>query len=320
MNRKNVYVALSQFCQFDDRPRRVLMEAGFNLRENTSGHRLRREEMIEAIDDADAVLAGLEPYDAEMLARLPRLRCISRCGVGTDNIDLRMVGQRNIAVLTTDEEVVEPVAQMTVAMILALARNFPSHVVESRLGQWQQRAGYLLSEWTIGLIGFGRIGRAVERYLRIFEPLVLVADPALREGELPAGVKLCNLTTLLGESDLVSLHATRQWSEGPLLGRDEIRGMKYGGRLVNTARGYLVDEMALYEALISGHLAGTALDVYGEEPYTGPLVTLPQTLCTPHVASLTRRSRTAMELRCAKNVVTFFSNRNCGAERQNQKA
>ena len=144
MSPKTVYVALSRFCQFDDRPRRVLVEAGFNLRENTSGRRLRREEMIEAMENAGAVLAGLEPYDAEILAGLPRLRCISRCGVGTDNIDLQVAGQRNVAVLTTDEEVVEPVAQMTAAMILALARNFPLHVAESRLGQWHERAGYLL--------------------------------------------------------------------------------------------------------------------------------------------------------------------------------
>lgn len=310
MNRKNVYVALSRFCQFDERPRRVLVEAGFNLRENTSGRRLRREDMAEAVGDADAVLAGLEPYDAVILARLPRLRCISRCGVGTDNIDLNMVGQRSIAVLTTDDEVVEPVAQMTVAMILALARNLALHVGDFRSGHWREHMGHLLSEWTVGLVGFGRIGRAVEHYLRVFNPRVLVADPNVKGSGLSPGVELCDLSALLSESDVVSLHAARRREEGPLLGRSEIETMKYGARLVNTARGYLVDEAALFQALVSGHLAGAALDVYGEEPYTGPLVTLPQTLCTPHVASLTRRSRTAMELRCAKNIVTFLSNTN----------
>lgn len=307
MSPKTVYVALSQFCQFDDRPRRVLTEAGFNLRENTSGRRLRREEMIEAMGDADAVLAGLEPYDAEILARLPRLRCISRCGVGTDNIDLEMVGQRSIAVLTTDDEVVEPVAQMTVAMILALARNFPLHVAESRMGQWHERVGCLISEWTIGLIGFGRIGRAVERYLRVFGPRVLVADPYVQNNELPTGVRLCDLSTLLPQADLISLHAARRRENGPLIGSKEICKMKSGSRLVNTARGYLVDEVALFQALEGGHLAAAALDVYGQEPYADPLAKLPQVLCTPHVASLTRVSRAAMELRCAENVRTFFS-------------
>ena len=307
MSRKNVYVALSRFCQFDERPRRVLVEAGFNLRENTSGRRLRREEMAEAVGDADAVLAGLEPYDAEMLARLPRLRCISRCGVGTDNIDLNMVGQRSIVVLTTDAEVVEPVAQMTVAMILALARNFPLHVTESRMGQWHERVGYLLSEWTIGLIGFGRIGRTVERYLRVFGSRVLVADPYVQNDELPAGVRLCDISTLLPETDLISLHAARRREDGPVIGANEIYKMKSGSRLVNTARGYLVDEVALFQALVGGHLTGAALDVYDQEPSMGPLVTLPQVLCTPHVASTTRASRAAMELRCAENVRTFFS-------------
>lgn len=310
MSRKNVYVALSRFCQFDERPRRVLVEAGFNLRENTLGRRLRRDEMIEAIGDADAVLAGVEPYDSEILAALSRLCCISRCGVGTDNIDLNVATQRNIAVLTTSDEVVEPVAQMTMGMILALARNIPLHNEDLRAGRWRERMGYLLSEWTIGLVGFGRIGRAVEHYLRVFGPRVLVADPNVQSRDLPPGVRLCDLASLLAEVDLVSLHAARRREEGPLIGRDEIRSMKHGGRLVNTARGYLVDEAALFEALMSGDLAAAAIDVYGQEPYTGPLVTLPQVLCTPHVGTLTRVSRAAMEFCCAQNVVTFFSDAN----------
>lgn len=307
MSRETVYVALSQFCQDDDRPRRALLKAGFTVRENTTGRRIRREEMADALRDAEGVLAGVEPYDGELLAALPRLRCISRCGVGTDAIDMEAAQRLNIAVLTTPDEVVEPVAQMTVAMIFALARNFPLHGTEFRTGRWQKHTGYLLSEWTVGLIGFGRIGRRVASYLENFGPRILIADPYLGSDSSPGGAEICELSQLLADSDVVSLHAARPPEQGAILGPSEIAAMKPGSRVINTARGYLVDETALYQALRAGHLAAAALDVFSQEPYAGSLGSLPQVLCTPHVATLTRTSRIAMELRCAENVVSFFS-------------
>ncbi len=302
-----VYVALQQFCEQDQQPRRVLEAAGVDVRLNTLGRRLKREDMVAQLQEADAVLAGVEPYDAALLAQLPRLRCISRCGIGTDAIDLAAAQQRRIAVLTTVDEVVDPVAQMTVAMILALARNLPLHGADARDGHWRKHVGHLLSEWTIGLVGFGRIGRAVERYLRVFGSRVLVSDPNIKQQILPAHVTLCDLPTLLAAADVVSLHASRRPEDGPLIGRHELSAMKQGGRLINTARGYLVDEQALEEALTLGHLAGAALDVFAEEPYTGPLGRLPQVLATPHVSTLTAASRAAMELRAAQQIVDFFA-------------
>jgi len=306
MARPLVYVSLQQFCEQDDRPRRLLEEAGLEVRVNPLGRRLRREEMTALLRDADGVLAGVEPYDAGILAALPRLHCISRCGAGTDAIDLEAARRRGITIYTTADEVVEPVAQLTVAMILALARNLPVHQSELREGQWVKHTGVLLSEWTIGLVGFGRIGRAVERYLRMFKPRVLVFDPALRQRDLPPAVELRDFPSLLSEADVVSLHAARRPDEGPLLGPGEFAAMKPGGYLVNTARGFLVDEAALLDALQSGRLAGAALDVFQQEPYEGPLSTLPNVLCTPHVATLTKTSRASMEWRSAKNLIQHF--------------
>lgn len=305
MSRPVVYVALQQFCETDPAPKERLAAAGLDVRYNTLGRRLTAEDVRAVLGGADAVIAGVEPYDAPALEALPRLRCISRCGTGTDSIDLAAARRLGIAVYTTPDEVVEPVAQMTVAMILALARNLPWHAHDARNGQWKKRTGALLSEWTIGLVGFGRIGRRVAELLRAFGPALLAADPALAAA--PAGVTPCALEELLSKSDVVSLHAGRPPGAAPLIGRRELALMKSGSRLVNTARGYLVDEAALREALASGRLAGAALDVFEREPYTGPLAALPQVLCTPHVSSLTAASRAAMERRCAEQVIQHFS-------------
>ena len=306
MNVKKVYIALSQFCDDDETPRRVLVDAGVEVRENQSGKRLRPEEIRKEVAGADAVIAGVELYDSDTLSALPGLRCISRCGVGTDSIDLEAARRLGIAVRNTPEEVVEPVAHVTLAMILALARNFPVYIAESRAHQWKRHSGYLLSEWTIGLVGFGRIARAVEKYLRPFGSTILVADPNIGSIDVPANVKLCDLATLLGSADVVSLHVSRPSAEGALLGPDQFALMKKGSRIINTSRGHLIDETALLGALVSGHISGAALDVFEAEPYSGPLADLPQVLCTPHISSLTNASRRAMELRAVMNVIDFL--------------
>lgn len=301
-----VFVALQQFCEGSDQPRQELLRAGFHVRENSLGRRLRREDLPGLLREADAVLAGVEPYDDPLLDSLPRLRCISRCGVGTDSIDLEAARRRGIAVLATPDEVVEPVAQMALAMILALARNLPAHLNDFRHGEWKKQTGHLLSEWTIGLVGFGRIGRALCGYLQPFRCEVLVFDPGLSPDRIPEGVRRTELSSLLERADLVSLHADVAVGRPPLLGKEELGLMRRGARLVNTARGRLVDEAGLLEALRSGRLSGAALDVFDAEPYAGELAQMPQVLCTPHVASLTARSRAEMELRSARNVVEFF--------------
>ena len=310
MSGENVFVALQSFCEGDDQPRQELLRAGLRLQENRLGRRLHREDLPALLGEADAVLAGIEPYDAETLERLPRLRCISRCGTGTDSIDLEMARKRGVAVLTTPEEVVEPVAQMALGMLLALARNFPLHLDDFRRGEWKKHTGHLLSEWAVGIAGFGRVGKAFYEYLRPFGCTVRVYDPNLPAQRFPPQSRCADLESLLRESDVLSLHAALPPDAPPLLGRREFALMRKGSRLINTARGRLVDEAALIEALESGHLSGAALDVYESEPYTaGKLCQLPQVLCTPHVASLTARSRGEMELRCARNVIQFFSAR-----------
>jgi D-3-phosphoglycerate dehydrogenase len=308
MSSKSVYVAISQFCEGDESPRRALIEAGFDIRENKLGRRLREEELVEAVGPADAIIAGIEPYTAAVLKSLPHLKCISRVGVGVDAIDLDAANRIGIAVLNTPDEVAAPVAELTLGFILSLARNLPEYGLSFREGSWRRYPGTLLSEWTIGLVGFGRIGRAVEHCLRPFGATVLVADPGLHHG-VPNNIQHVSFDDLLCRSDVVSLHASRSMREGPLLSRAEFARMKRGARIINTARGYLIDEPALMESLESGQIAAAALDVYENEPYSGPLSRFPQVLCTPHIGTFTNASRRAMELKAAVNVVDFLSQR-----------
>src|SRR3989338_6652191 len=157
MNQKTVYVTLSEFCQHDNSPRRVLLNNGFLVEENKTGRRIKKEEMFEALKNVDAVLAAVEPYDAELLSKLPRLKCISRCGTGSDAIDKEAAKKFKKEICVTRDEIVEPVAQMTIGMIFGLARNFAVHHKDFMDGLWKKHTAFLLSEWTIGIIGFGKI-------------------------------------------------------------------------------------------------------------------------------------------------------------------
>jgi D-3-phosphoglycerate dehydrogenase / 2-oxoglutarate reductase len=303
---REVYVALQQFCEEDDEPVRLLEASGFQVRRNRLGRRHKKEELAAAIGGACAVLAGVETYDDAVLAAAPALKLISRCGVGVDSIDLRAAEARGVSVRTTADEIAEPVAQMALAMLLSLARNLGLHAADFREGKWIKRTGRLISELTVGLVGFGRIGRRFEELLRPLGPKILVHDPR-PPATLPPGVLSVGFEELLSSSDVVSLHADRPKELGTLLGERELARMRPGAFLINTARGHLVDETALKRALDSGRLGGAALDVFAEEPYAGPLAEVPTLLGTPHVATLTRASRRAMELRAARHVVEFFS-------------
>ena len=298
---------LSEFCRYDEKARSLLQEAGFMLRENPAGKRPDKRQTIELLRDCDAVLAGVEPYDEEVLQALPRLRCISRCGMGTDSIDMHATSRRNIGVFATTDEVVRPVAEMTVAMVFALARRFPLFARASAVDFWKKHTGRLLSELVVGLVGYGRIGREVERCLVPLVKRILVYDPYVDMSALSTGVEPCAFDALLKNSDIVTLHVNRPASDGVMIGEREFALMRQGAYLVNTARGHLVDEEALIVALKSGWLAGAALDVYAQEPYSGPLLSIPQVLCVPHVATLTVSSRIQMETRCALNVIDFFT-------------
>ncbi|MCC7418374.1 MAG: phosphoglycerate dehydrogenase [Acidobacteria bacterium] len=299
-----IFVALSAFAEHDREPLRMLESSGFAFQLHRTGKRITTAELLAHGREAVAIVAGIEPYDADTLGRLPALRCISRCGIGVDSIDLDAARARGIVVLNTPDHPAAAVAELGLTMMLALCRNLPRQIARARQREWTRLEAHLLGSRRLGLVGFGRVGRRLAELLRPFGAEILVADPAITA--VPSGVSRVELGRLLRECDIVSIHAARSADWPLVIGREEIAAMKPGAILINLARGGMLDEQALYEALASGRLAGAGLDVYAEEPYHGPLCELENVVLTPHSATLAVETRSAMERECVANVLRFL--------------
>lgn len=302
-----VLVALQSFSKYSETPCKLLQEAGVAIVLNKLGHRLNQMEIIQLGKDCDAVIAGVEPYDEHVLNNLPNLKCISRSGVGIDNIDIEKAEQKGIAILNTPDVVVQPVAEMTIAMIFDLLRLLTLHTNWLKSGRWEKLAGHLLSGRKVGIIGLGRIGKRVAEMLKVLNADVYGFDiyPDRVWADMH-GVKITSLQSILEVSDVLCLHVSVSKENPFILGKGEIAQMKKDSIIINTSRGQVIDEGALYEALKSGHLGGAGLDVFGNEPYHGALCELENVVLTPHISTLTEESRAEMEMQAVENLLRYF--------------
>jgi D-3-phosphoglycerate dehydrogenase len=268
---------------------------GVDVRVNPYARPLTADEVVELAADCDGILSGNEPITADVLSRLPRLRCISRCGSGTDNVDLDAAHARGIKVRRTPDAPVGAVAELSVGLVLTLLRRIHEVNPAVHRGEWPRIPGRLLSERHVGIVGLGRIGQAVARLLAPFGCRILACDPSPGSAAWAEahGIPMMPLADLLECAEIVLLHAPP--CDRPLLGGRELARMRPGALLVNTSRGSLVDESALHHALVDSRLAGAALDVFHHEPYQGPLAALANVVLTPHIASYTAETRAAME-------------------------
>ena len=308
MNEK-IFVALSTFAEYGEEPLKLLEQSGIDYSLNELGRRLVREEIVGLGKGATGIIAGVEPYDASVLELLPELKCISRCGVGIDNIDLDLAQAKGIIIRNTPDVVIRPVVELTIAMIFDLMRKLSLHTGRFWRKEWKKSAGNLLAGKTVGILGLGRIGRSVSETLLKLDAEVIGTDinPDMAWAK-KCGVRVVSLEELLAESDILSLHLS-VISENPFtLGREEISLMKEGAWLVNVSRGNLVDDIALSEVLKAGKLSGAAMDVFPEEPYGGLLCELDNVVLTPHVATLTKESRVQMETEAVQNLLSYLLN------------
>ena len=312
----DLYVTLSTFADVDPEPLRILEASGLRFGVNRTGNRPTAQKVMESSGGAKALVAGVEEYDGSILAQLHQkgLRCISRCGVGTENIDRQSAERLGIAILNTPDEPVQAVAEHTLCLMLALLRHLPDLDHDTKAGSWKRHTGNLMQGKVVGLVGYGRIGKKVACLLRPFGVEILAYDPAVLV-ERPT-VKIENLDELLAKVDIVSLHCP---PGTVFIGQQEFLKMKKGSWLINTARGDLVNDGALAEALHSGHLAGAALDVFPQEPYSGVLLSNEKVILTPHQATLTQETRLAMEIAATQNAIKFIKKKSKHTKRQSHE-
>jgi phosphoglycerate dehydrogenase-like enzyme len=288
-----------------------LIEAGHELRFAPKRARRTPEELIALLDDGVvAAIVSTDPFDARVLEAAKRLRVIARVGVGTDSIDVAAAARCGIAVCTTPGVNAASTADHAVALMLAALRRVPEHDRAVREGAWP-RTGvatpWELSGATVGLVGYGAIGRLVHRRLSGFAVRLLVCDPEAKPGP---GAQRAELEELLRASDVVSLHLPLGPATRGLLDRDRLAQLKPSAVLVNTARGGLIDEAALADALEAGTLRAAALDVFADEPPAGSrLLSLPNVVLTPHVAGLSERSVREMTRRATDAVLEVLAGR-----------
>lgn len=288
--------------------KKMLLDAGFELACNDTGRKLDRDEQKALIADAFAVIAGTESYDDDMLAAAPNLKLIVRFGVGTDNFDLAAMKRRGIAVGVISNN--NSVAEFTVALILGIVKNLHLFDNAVRQGQWSRFTMRELKAKTVGIVGFGRIGRRLAQLLQGFDVELVAYDPYMNEEEAKhLNVKPVGLEELLACSDVVSLHIPSTPETHHMINRETIAKMKDGAYLVNTSRGVLIDEAALKEALEAGKLAGAALDVFEREPVTKDLALngLDNILLAPHVAALSVETNYNAGMTCAESVIRVFN-------------
>jgi len=305
--KKKVLVALQSFNEYSELPMKLLTQANMDIVLNKLGHRLNQAEIIELGTDCDGIIAGVETYDENVLENLPKLKCISRSGVGIDSIDVEKAKEKGIAILNTPDVVIQPVAEMTVAMIFDLLRLLTLHTNLLRSGQWKKQAGQLLMGRKVGIIGLGRIGKRVSEMLKCLNADVSGFDiyPDHQWAKMN-DVKISSLQGIIKESDIVCIHVSFSKENPFTLGKDEISQMKNDSILINTSRGQVIDDKALYEALKSGKLRGAGLDVFSNEPYYGPLCEFDNVVLTPHISTLTKESRAEMEIQAVENLLRYF--------------
>lgn len=302
--RPRVVATARSFCAQDGPHQQLLRDAGFDVVLSAGDEPLTAAELARVAADADALILGLDRCDASVFAAAPRLRVVARYGVGTDTVDLDAAERHGVTVTNTPGANTVAVAELALGLMLALARDLPSAVAGTRAGGWRRSRGWELAGKTLGLIGLGRIGRAVAARASAFGMHVIGYDPFAPEA---ADVERVELEQLWPRADVISLHLGLSEGTRHLIDEAVLRRCKPSAVIVNTARGGLIDEQALADALREGRLAGAAADAFEREPPTGsPLLELPTFLPTPHLGATTREAVHHMGVTAAESVIAVF--------------
>lgn len=297
-----ILIGPSSFADRDRAPLIELEKNGYSLLINPFRRKITKEELMELLaEDVQGIIAGLETLDREVMEN-SRLKVISRCGAGISNVDTGAAKELGIRVYNTPFGPTRAVAELTMGCLLSLIRQVPLMDRSLHDGKWNKLIGRQLKGMKALIIGFGRIGQNVAQLLKAFEVDVMVCDPMFsNKSDVP--YVTMNLEDALSQADIISLHAS---GSEQIIGARELSLLKQGAFILNAARGEVIDESALADALDSGQVAGAWLDTFSQEPYNGVLKNYQQVILTPHVGSYTAEGRLQMELDAVENLIRGF--------------
>ena len=295
----------------DPQARKPLLDAGFELVDAPNAP-YDEEAMIELLQGRVGCIANSDAYTEQVFAACPELKLVARWGVGYDSIDTEAATRHGVMVTNTPGIITDAVADLAFMFILALARRLKEGDALMRGGGWHKLIGANVGGATIGIVGLGTIGTCSARRAKGFGMHILAYDPVPREDLVKElSVEYVGLDELLGESDFVTLHCNATPQNRNMIGRRELELMKPTAFLINCARGSLVDEDALVQALQEGKIAGAGLDVYAQEPpdVSSPLFKLDNCLFMPHTATMDRKTIAQVSARVTENTLDALQGR-----------
>jgi D-3-phosphoglycerate dehydrogenase / 2-oxoglutarate reductase len=304
--KKKILVTATNYSTYCAAAKKMLEDSGFEVMENRKGRPLTYDELKDMVREVSGAVVGVDTWNEEVFKCAPKLKVLSRFGVGVDNIDLNAAKEYGIAVTNAKGQNSNSVAELTVGLILSSMRNVPAFNDSVRQGRWDRFMGRDLVGKTVGLLGFGDIAQRVAKKLCGFDVNVCAFDkyPNMKKAE-ELNVSMAEMDEVLACADVVSLHLPVMKETHHIMNQESFGKMKNGSYFINTARGVLVDENALYQVLKNGKLTAAAIDVFEEEPVksTNRLFELNNLFVTPHTAAETYETYHTVGLVTAKAVM-----------------
>ena len=306
-----ILITPRSFASFSDKSLKMFTERGYEIKRNNTGRPYEKEEMLKLIRDIDGIIIGIDELSAEIIEGADTLKVISKYGIGLDNIDINTATNKKIIVTSTPTANVDAVADLAFGLILSLARRIPEADKKTKSGKWEKIIGKSVWEKTLGVIGLGKISRQVVKRAIGFEMNILAFDIVKDKKFVQKyGIKYVNLEKLLRKSDYITIHIPLNDATRGMISYEELEKMKKNAFLINTSRGGIVDEEALYDALRNNKLRGAALDVYNNEPLReSPLKELDNMIMTPHIGAYTEEAIENMSIQAAQNLIDVLEGR-----------
>ncbi|WP_099157019.1 phosphoglycerate dehydrogenase [Virgibacillus ndiopensis] len=305
-----VLISSRMFGKQNDEPLNLIKKNGCEVVDNPyQGSTLNQDQLIELIEGVDAAIVGDDYFSKKVIEKANKLKVISKYGVGTDRIDVEAATKKGIVVTNTPGSNKDAVADMVFTLMLSISRQIFQAVNVVQRGEWKVVIGHELSRKTLGIIGLGRIGKEVAVRAQGFNMEILAFDPHPDKEFIQSyKIKMVDLQTLLSTSDFVTLHLPSLLSTKGMLDKDKIHSMKKDAFLINTARGDIIDELALYNALKERKIAGAALDTLQKEPPSNnPILTLDNVIVTPHIGGHSYESNYNMGMASSQNIIKVLN-------------